>query len=103
MLGELVKGKHFLNLFCYTAAASVQAALAGAKSSLSIDMSNTYLDWAGRNFELNSMSASKHELLRADCLKWLEEEGELYDVIFPITLYIPRKWILTYKRGITVI
>jgi 23S rRNA (guanine2445-N2)-methyltransferase / 23S rRNA (guanine2069-N7)-methyltransferase len=82
MMGELVQGKSFLNLFCYTAAASVQAALAGAKSSLSIDMSNTYLDWAGRNFELNSMSASKHQLLRADCLKWLEEEGELYDVIF---------------------
>jgi 23S rRNA (guanine2445-N2)-methyltransferase / 23S rRNA (guanine2069-N7)-methyltransferase len=82
MIGELVKGKSFLNLFCYTAAASVQAALAGAKSSLSIDMSNTYLDWAGRNFDLNSMSTSKHELLRADCLKWLEEEGEQYDVIF---------------------
>ena len=82
MIGDLVKGKSFLNLFCYTAAASVQAALAGAKSSLSIDMSNTYLDWAGRNFDLNSMSSSKHELLRADCLKWLEEEGELYDVIF---------------------
>ena len=82
MMGELVQGKSFLNLFCYTAAASVQAALAGAKSSLSIDMSNTYLDWAGRNFELNNLSASKHQLLRADCLKWLEEEGELYDVIF---------------------
>ena len=82
MIGDLVKGKSFLNLFCYTAAASVQAALAGAKSSLSIDMSNTYLDWAGRNFELNSMSANKHQLLRADCLKWLEEEGELFDVIF---------------------
>ena len=82
MIGDLVKGKSFLNLFCYTAAASVQAALAGAKSSLSIDMSNTYLDWAARNFELNGMSASKHQLLRADCLKWLEYEGELYDVIF---------------------
>lgn len=82
LIGDLVKGKRFLNLFCYTAAASVQAALAGAKTSLSIDMSNTYLDWAGRNFELNSMSASKHQLLRADCLKWLEEEGELFDVIF---------------------
>ena len=82
MIGDLVKGKSFLNLFCYTAAASVQAALAGAKSSLSIDMSNTYLDWAARNFELNGMSASKHQLLRADCLKWLEDEGELYDVIF---------------------
>ncbi|MDG1164221.1 MAG: bifunctional 23S rRNA (guanine(2069)-N(7))-methyltransferase RlmK/23S rRNA (guanine(2445)-N(2))-methyltransferase RlmL [Porticoccaceae bacterium] len=82
LIGDLVRGKSFLNLFCYTAAASVQAALAGARSSLSIDMSNTYLDWAGRNFELNDLSANNHELLRADCLKWLETEGEVYDVIF---------------------
>ena len=82
LIGEMVKGKSFLNLFCYTAAASVQAAMAGASHSLSIDMSNTYLDWAQRNFDLNSLRSSKHKLLRADCLKWLEIEGELYDVIF---------------------
>ena len=82
LIGEMVKGKSFLNLFCYTAAASVQAAMAGASHSLSIDMSNTYLDWAQRNFDLNSLRSSKHQLLRADCLKWLEIEGELYDVIF---------------------
>jgi len=82
LIGDLAAGKRFLNLFCYTAAASVQAALAGASSSLSIDMSNTYLDWAQRNFDLNSLRAGKHKLLRADCLKWLEAEGEQYDVIF---------------------
>ena len=83
LIGELVKGKRFLNLFCYTASATVQAALAGAKSSLSIDMSNTYLDWAERNFALNSLNSSQHQLLRADCTKWLlETEGELFDVIF---------------------
>ncbi len=82
LIGELVKGKRFLNLFCYTATATVQAALAGAKSSLSIDMSNTYLDWAERNFALNSLNSSQHQLLRADCTKWLETEGELFDVIF---------------------
>ena len=82
LIGEMVKGKSFLNLFCYTAAASVQAAMAGASHSLSIDMSNTYLDWAQRNFDLNSLRSSKHQLLRADCLKWLKIEGELYDVIF---------------------
>ena len=81
LIGEMVKGKSFLNLFCYTAAASVQAAMAGASHSLSIDMSNTYLDWAQRNFDLNSLRSSKHQLLRADCVKWLEIEGELYDVI----------------------
>ena len=82
LIGDMVKGKTFLNLFCYTAAASVQAALAGASSSLSIDMSNTYLDWAQRNFDLNSLRSSKHTLLRADCLKWLESDTEQYDVIF---------------------
>jgi len=82
LVGELASGKSLLNLFCYTASATVQAALAGAKSSLSIDMSNTYLDWAQRNFELNSLSVSKHKLLRADCLKWLEEDSQTFDVIF---------------------
>ena len=82
LVGELASGKSLLNLFCYTASATVQAALAGAKSSLSIDMSNTYLDWAQRNFELNSLSASKHKLLRADCLKWLEDDSQSFDVIF---------------------
>jgi 23S rRNA (guanine2445-N2)-methyltransferase / 23S rRNA (guanine2069-N7)-methyltransferase len=82
LVGELASGKSLLNLFCYTASATVQAALTGAKSSLSIDMSNTYLDWAQRNFELNSLSASKHKLLRADCLKWLEEDSQSFDVIF---------------------
>ena len=82
MVTELAKGKSLLNLFCYTAAVSVQAALGGAKSSLSIDMSNTYLDWAQRNYDLNDISAKNHHLLRADCLKWLETDGEQYDVIF---------------------
>ena len=82
IVSELASGKSLLNLFCYTASATVQAALAGAKTSLSIDMSNTYLDWARRNFELNSLSTSKHQLLRADCLKWLEEDSQTFDVIF---------------------
>ena len=82
LVGQLAAGKSLLNLFCYTASATVQAALAGAKSSLSIDMSNTYLDWAQRNFDLNSLSPSKHQLLRADCLKWLEQDSQTFDVIF---------------------
>ena len=82
MVSELAKGKSLLNLFCYTAAVSVQAALGGAKRTLSIDMSNTYLDWAQRNYDLNNISAKNHHLLRADCLKWLETDGEQFDVIF---------------------
>ena len=65
MLADWAKGKSFLNLFCYTAVASVQVALQGAKSSLSVDMSNTYLDWAKRNFSRNNIDTSKHQLLWA--------------------------------------
>ncbi|MEH6616727.1 MAG: bifunctional 23S rRNA (guanine(2069)-N(7))-methyltransferase RlmK/23S rRNA (guanine(2445)-N(2))-methyltransferase RlmL, partial [Porticoccus sp.] len=82
MIADMAKGQRFLNLFCYTAAATVQAALGGAKSSVSIDMSNSYLDWAKRNFSLNDLDADIHQLLRADCLEWLAMgEGE-YDLIF---------------------
>ncbi|HLS98050.1 MAG TPA: bifunctional 23S rRNA (guanine(2069)-N(7))-methyltransferase RlmK/23S rRNA (guanine(2445)-N(2))-methyltransferase RlmL, partial [Porticoccaceae bacterium] len=81
-LGQQAAGKRFLNLFCYTAAATVQAALGGAKSSLSIDMSNTYLDWAGRNFALNGIHEWEHELLRADCLAWLAKREGRFDLIF---------------------
>lgn len=86
MIAKMAKGKRFLNLFCYTGAASVYAALGGAKSSLSIDMSNGYIGWAGRNFHLNNMDAIDHTLLRADCLEWLEEArgkaNSEYDLIF---------------------
>ena len=82
MIANLSKGKRLLNLFCYTATATVHAALNGAANSLSIDMSNTYIDWARRNFNLNGIDISKHQLLRADCLKWMQTTTDSYDVIF---------------------
>jgi len=93
-------GKRFLNLFCYTASASVHAARGGAASTLSLDMSNTYLDWAQRNLLLNDFHSqqyerpppagvklSRHALVRADCLAWLAERAALptppqFDLIF---------------------
>jgi 23S rRNA (guanine2445-N2)-methyltransferase / 23S rRNA (guanine2069-N7)-methyltransferase len=74
--------KTFLNLFCYTATATVHAVLGGAKSSTSVDMSRTYLDWARRNFLLNGVDQAAHELVQADCTKWLAESGDAYDLIF---------------------
>jgi 23S rRNA (guanine2445-N2)-methyltransferase / 23S rRNA (guanine2069-N7)-methyltransferase len=73
----------FLNLFCYTATVTVNAAAGGARSSLSIDLSNTYLRWAQENFALNSMSAERHRLLQADCLAWLRDapHRESFDLI----------------------
>ncbi|MGB1157844.1 MAG: bifunctional 23S rRNA (guanine(2069)-N(7))-methyltransferase RlmK/23S rRNA (guanine(2445)-N(2))-methyltransferase RlmL [Porticoccaceae bacterium] len=84
MVAQMARGKSLLNLFCYTATVTVQAALAGAERSLSIDMSNTYLDWAQRNYQRNGLDKAAHQLVRADCLQWLdgETESQTYDVIF---------------------
>ena len=70
------QGKRFLNLFCYTAAASVQAALGGASETTSVDLSATYLNWAASNFALNALDARKHDLARADVRLWLREALE---------------------------
>jgi 23S rRNA (guanine2445-N2)-methyltransferase / 23S rRNA (guanine2069-N7)-methyltransferase len=79
---ENAQGKRFLNLFCYTATASVHAALGGAKSTLSIDLSNTYLDWARRNFLLNKIGGKSHRLKKADCVDYLKSKYEKFDLIF---------------------
>jgi 23S rRNA (guanine2069-N7)-methyltransferase / 23S rRNA (guanine2445-N2)-methyltransferase len=85
MLRAWAKGTDFLNLFCYTGSATVYAAAGGARSSVSVDMSNTYLDWAHENLLLNGLGGPEHELHRADCLQWLEEQadrGARFDLIF---------------------
>ncbi|MFP4640408.1 MAG: bifunctional 23S rRNA (guanine(2069)-N(7))-methyltransferase RlmK/23S rRNA (guanine(2445)-N(2))-methyltransferase RlmL [Guyparkeria sp.] len=85
-VAELARGRRLLNLFCYTGSASVRAAVAGASKTVSVDLSNTYLEWAERNFALNGITADgSHRLVRADVLRWLADapaRGERYDVIF---------------------
>lgn len=100
-LQQEAQGKRVLNLFCYTGAASVHAARGGARSTLSIDLSNTYLRWAQRNLDLNQVKSwlearedrskkeqrpARHRLLRADCMDWLArtaaERSDQFDLIF---------------------
>jgi 23S rRNA (guanine2445-N2)-methyltransferase / 23S rRNA (guanine2069-N7)-methyltransferase len=82
MLRELARGGRFLNLFGYTGAATVHAAV-GARATTTVDMSRTYLDWARRNLALNGFEGQQHELVQADVLVWLEEEAaRRYDLIF---------------------
>lgn len=64
------KDKKVLNLFCYTGAISVAAALGGGKVT-SVDLSNTYLEWAEKNFKLNDLDTNQHAFLREDVLQWL--------------------------------
>ncbi len=82
-IGSEARGKKFLNLFAYTGAASVHAALGGARSTTTVDMSKTYLDWAQRNLRLNGFSGKQHLLIQEDCLKWISQENDAqFDLIF---------------------
>ena len=63
--------RRVLNLYCYTGAFTVYAAGGGAASSTSVDLSRTYLDWAGRNLALNGIDERRHELVQADVRDFL--------------------------------
>lgn len=82
MLGQMSQGKDFLNLFSYTGSASVHAGLGGARSTTTVDMSRTYLEWAERNLRLNGLTGRSHRLMQADVLAWLRDTDEQFDVIF---------------------
>jgi 23S rRNA (cytosine1962-C5)-methyltransferase len=84
MVAAISRDKRVLNLFAYTCAFSVHAAVAGAAFTKSVDMSNTYTAWGRENFLLNSISLKNNEIVRADCLRFLDEEisAEMkYDII----------------------
>jgi len=88
MLEQEAKDKRFLNLFAYTGAATVHAAVGGARTTTTVDMSNTYLEWARRNMTLNGFRGKAHEFIQADCTGWLEQQAQnpsaaqRYDLIF---------------------
>ncbi|MBS0654887.1 MAG: class I SAM-dependent methyltransferase [Verrucomicrobia bacterium] len=84
LVASVSKGKRLLNLFAYTCSFSVHAASRGAIFTKSVDMSNTYTEWGRDNFELNRLPAKNNPIVRADCLKFMDEEiasGTKYDII----------------------
>ena len=88
-MGSLARGKRFLNLFAYTGVATLHAAAQGAQETTTVDMSQTYLDWARRNMQRCGFTGPEHHFVRADVLSWVKQhpagsgsaEG-LYDVVF---------------------
>ncbi|MES2859752.1 MAG: bifunctional 23S rRNA (guanine(2069)-N(7))-methyltransferase RlmK/23S rRNA (guanine(2445)-N(2))-methyltransferase RlmL [Pseudomonadota bacterium] len=81
-MAEDARGGHFLNLFCYTGVATVQAAVGGASLTTSVDLSATYLDWLADNLRGNGIGGTRHRISQADALAWLEADRSRYNVIF---------------------
>lgn len=82
MVREQASGARFLNLFCYTGSFTAYAAAGGAASTTSVDLSNTYLDWARRNLAHNRLAGPNHRFVRSDVLEFLRTHppGAHYDL-----------------------
>jgi 23S rRNA (cytosine1962-C5)-methyltransferase len=73
MVRQEAAGKKVLNLFAYTGSFSVYAAAGGADEVTTVDLSNTYIQWAKDNFELNGFADEKrYHFITADVLQYLD-------------------------------
>jgi 23S rRNA (cytosine1962-C5)-methyltransferase len=82
MVREASAGKKVLNLFAYTGSFTVYAAAGGAAETLTLDLSQTYLDWTRRNMALNGFEGPGHQIERADVPAWLQEKPRgAWDII----------------------
>jgi 23S rRNA (cytosine1962-C5)-methyltransferase len=88
MIKNSALGKKVLNLFCYTGSFSVHAAAGGATRVDSVDLSKTYLNWAGENLKLNCgaegpvKSVTEARFIHADVKQWLDEAlPDEYDLV----------------------
>ncbi len=71
MIRERALGKSFLNLYCYTGSFTCYAAKGGAARTVSVDRSETAIQWVRENMELNGLWGSEHTLIQQDTLDFL--------------------------------
>lgn len=83
MVREMADGKDFLNLYCYTGSFSCYAAKGGAKKTVSVDRSDTAIQWAKENMELNGITLDSNILIKAHTFDFLEKaqkKGQMFDL-----------------------
>ncbi len=83
MVREQATKKHFLNLFAYTGSFTTYAAAGEAASTTSVDLSQTYLDWAQENLAANGLSGPQHQFAAMDIGEFIRRHrpGEVYDLV----------------------
>lgn len=85
LVRDRARGARFLNLFAYTGTATCYAADGGAVETTTVDMSNTYLEWARRNMARNGFTGQEHRFVRDDVLAWVDRQSRSqtgWDLIF---------------------
>ncbi|MBP6797352.1 MAG: bifunctional 23S rRNA (guanine(2069)-N(7))-methyltransferase RlmK/23S rRNA (guanine(2445)-N(2))-methyltransferase RlmL [Luteimonas sp.] len=81
-IADEARDGRFLNLFCYTGAATVRAAVGGAARTTSVDLSATYLEWLADNLRENAVGGTRHRIAQADAMAWLRADRDQYDLVF---------------------
>ncbi len=96
MVRDEAAGKRMLNLFCYTGSFSVYAAAGGAKETVSVDLSNTYLEWTRTNLAKNGFKdAGRHRIVRDEARAFLEHRANRGEPPFDLVVVDPP----TYSRS----
>lgn len=73
IIKDLAEGKDFLNLYAYTGTFTCAAALGGAKTTVTVDRSETYQEWTRDNLELNGLWGPRHSLVQSDVNRFLAQ------------------------------
>ncbi len=85
LICKMSEGKDFLNLFAYTGAFTCVAALGHARSTVTVDRSQTYINWAKDNLKLNKLWSDRHKLVQSDVMEYLakaEKDNKRFDLAF---------------------
>ena len=80
----LAMGKSLLNMFSYTAAFSVAAAMGGASQTTSVDLAKRSRELSQAHFQANGISTDDHRFIVMDVFeyfKYAKRKGLTYDVI----------------------
>jgi 23S rRNA (cytosine1962-C5)-methyltransferase len=93
-------GRRMLNLFCYTGSFSVYAAAGGAAETVSVDLSNTYLEWTRTNLAANGFKdAGRHRTVRDESRAFLEHRANRGEPPFDLVVVDPPTFSRSAKSG----
>ena len=84
LVDGLAMGKSLLNMFSYTAAFSVAAAMGGASQTTSVDLAKRSRELSEAHFQANGISTDEHRFIVMDVFeyfKYAKRKGLTYDVI----------------------
>lgn len=99
IVGKMAEGKDFLNLYAYTGAFTCAAA-GGARTTVSVDRSSSYLEWAKDNLELNGLWGARHALVQSDVMKYLDEASRK-NLQFSLAFVDPPSFYQDHRREVS--